>query len=119
MAEVREALDAAKDRATELQKEYDFICAVRLPPMMEAAGITSFKMDSGKGIRVQDEVFVSVKAEDFDAFKNWLIEQGDAGIIKETVHPQTLKAYVTGRIKNGEEYPEQVKISIVPKARFY
>jgi hypothetical protein len=119
MAEVREALDAAKDRATELQKEYDFICAVKLPPMMEAAGITSFKMESGKGIRVQDEVFVSLKNEDFDSFKNWLIEQGDAGIIKETVHAMTLKAYVTGRVKDGKDCPEMVKLTVVPKARFY
>jgi hypothetical protein len=120
MEEVRATLDEVTECKSALEKEYDFIRSVKIPPAMEASGFTSFRLDSGKGIRVQDEVFVSVPAADFDDFKNWLIEAGEAGIIKETVHPSTLKSFITKRIKDGKEYPaEVVKVTIVPKARFY
>ena len=120
MEEVRAQLDEATYVKTVLEKEYDFIRTVKIPPMMEASGFSSFRLESGKGVRVQDELFVSVPAERFEKFKVWLIEQGEAGIIKETVHPSTLKSFVNGRIKNGEEYPaELVNVTVVPKARFY
>lgn len=117
---LRIRLDAVTAEKAELEKEYDFLRTVIIPPKLEEAGMKSFKLESGKGIRVQDEVFVNVKAENFEAFKNWLIEQGEAGIIKETVHPSTLKSFITGRIKDGKEYPmAEVNVLVVPKARFY
>lgn len=120
MEAMRAKLDEATAIKTDLEKEYDFIRTVKIPPAMEQAGLSSFRLESGKGIRVQDELFVSVPAERFPAFKIWLIEQGEGGIIKETVHPSTLKSFINGRIKDGAEYPaEVVNVSIVPKARFY
>lgn len=120
MERVRKDLDTVKDTKTALEKEYDFLCTVKIPPAMEAAGLTAMKLESGRGVRVQDEVFVSLTSEQFSNFKDWLIEQGDASIVKETVNSSTLKAYITGRIKSGKEYPvDMVKVSIVPKARFY
>lgn len=120
MVALREELDHAKELATELQKEYDHVCIHRIPPLMESIGITSFKMDNGKGIRVQNEMYVAVNSELFDKFKSWLIEEGEAGIIKETIHPSTLKAFINGRIKDGKEYPpEIVQVTVQPKARFY
>ena len=120
MEAVRADLDEVTECKTALEKEYDFIRTVKIPPAMEASGFTSFRLESGKGIRVQDEVYVTVPVTKFDQFKFWLIEQGEGGIIKETVHPSTLKAFITGRIKNGEAYPaEVVNVSMVPKARFY
>jgi hypothetical protein len=120
MEEVRTRLDAAKEVKTELEKEYDFLCTVKIPPAMEDSGLQNFRLESGKGVRVQDEVFVSLKAGDLPPMKAWLQEQGDEAIIKETINSSTLKSYITGRIKAGKEYPaELVKVSVVPKARFF
>lgn len=120
MERVRKELDDAKDAKTALEKEYEFLCSVKIPPAMEDQGLTAMKLESGKGVRVQDEVFVSLNSDNFEDFKNWLIEQGDASLVKETINSSTLKSYITGRIKAGKEYPvAMVKVSIVPKARFY
>lgn len=120
MEEVRTRLDAAKEVKTELEKEYDFLCSVKIPPAMESEGLTNFRLASGKGIRVQDEVFVSLKGENLPTMKAWLQEQGDEAIIKETINSSTLKSYITGRIKAGKEYPlGLVSVTVVPKARFF
>lgn len=120
MEEVRKQLDTAKEVKTELEKRYDYIVSVLVPKAMEESGLTAMKLESGKGVRVQDEVFVSLNSANFEEFRNWLGEQGDASIVRETINPSTLKSYIVGRIKNGQEYPDSlIKVSIVPKARFY
>lgn len=120
MVQVRAQLDAAKAEATRLEKEYKFITAVKIPPALEESGMKNFRLASGKGIRVQDETYVSLRAENFDRFKDFLIEQGDEGIVKETIHSATLKSYITNRIKEGKEYPaDLLALSIVPTARFF
>lgn len=120
MEEVRMRLDVTKEIKTNLEKEYDFLCSVKIPPAMEESGLVNFRLESGKGVRVQDEVFVSLKAGDLPIMKAWLQEQGDEAIIKETINSSTLKSYITGRIKAGKEYPAQlVKVTVVPKARFF
>jgi hypothetical protein len=120
MEEIRAKLDDAKAAATLLEKEYDFIRTVKIPPKMEEEGLANFRLKSGRGVRVQDEVFVSLPSPNFFTFKSFLQEQGDDGIIKETINAQTLKSYITGRIKEGKEYPaELVNVTVVPKARFF
>jgi len=120
MEEVRRVLDEAKEIKTKLEKEYDFICSVKIPPALEASGLKNFRLASGKGIRVQDEVYVSLPVERFATMKIWLQERGEDAIIKESINPSTLKAFVTGRIKDGKEYPaELVNVNIIPKARFF
>lgn len=120
MVEVGQRLEAAKEIKTSLEKEYEFIRTVKIPPALDESGMKNFRLDSGKGIRVQDEVFVSLKAENFPDMKVWLQEVGDDAIIKETINPSTLKAYVTGKIKDGKEYPASlVNVTIIPKARFF
>lgn len=120
MEEVRAQLDAAKEVKTALEKRYDFLCSVKIPPAMEDSGLQNFRLESGRGVRVQDEVFVSLNAENFPPFRAWLQEQGDEAIIKETINSATLKAYIVGRIKAGKEYPmDKVKVTLVPKARFF
>lgn len=120
MAEVGARLEEAKKIKTDLEKEYDFLRTVKIPPALEESGMKNFRLASGKGIRVQDEVFVSLRAENFQDMKGWLQERGDDSIIKETINPSTLKAYITGKIKDGKEYPASlVNVSVVPKARFF
>lgn len=120
MDEVRKLLDAAKEEATRLEKCYDFIRTVKIPPLMEEQGLANFRLESGRGIRVQDELFVSLRGENFEKMKHWLQERGDASIIKETINPSTLKAYIKGKIEGMQEYPaDLVNVNIVPKARFF
>ncbi len=123
MFRVRKDLDAAAEVKTELEKRYDYICSRVLPPLMEDQELSSFRLDEefdNKGIRVQDELYASQNAENFPALREWLLEHNEEHIIKETINAGTLKSLVKECIKKGCEYPAHlIKVTVVPKARFF
>jgi hypothetical protein len=120
MEALRNILDRLKDLKTTMEKAYDKFVSYTMPQAMETEGIKSFKLPSGKGIRVQDETYVSMLVDNFPQMKTWLQDHGEDGIIKETIHPSTLKSFIIGKVGAGEEYPSDlVNIQIIPKARFY
>lgn len=120
MAEQRAELDKAAAVKTAIQKRYDYIRANVLPRAMEDADLTAFKPDGlDKGVRVQDELYVSVPAASREELHEWLQDHGHQSLVVETVNGSTLKAFVRDALKNGSEMPEMVKITIVPTARFY
>lgn len=114
-------LEAAKNKATEIQKEYDLLRRVVIPKRMEEAGVDSAKFASiSKGIRIQDEFFVSTREDQRESLYHWLRDNGEDALITETVNSSTLRAYITRRIKDGLDYPsEYVNLSVIPTARFY
>jgi hypothetical protein len=124
LGERMEVLDAkikdAEEVVSGLKKEFEHIRVILLPKRLEAEGLKNFRLASGRGITTTPEMFVSVLAGDKPAFIQWLKDSGQAGIVKEDVNPQTLKAFVKERIENAEEYPADiVKVTIIPKARFF
>lgn len=123
MFKVRQELDAATDVKSALEKRYEYICSRIIPPLMEDQELSNFRLwdeFGNKGIRVQDELFASSPAENFDALRAWLTENNEDGIIKETIHSGTLKSWVRERIKKGLEYPASlIKVTVLPKARFF
>ena len=120
-AKLNKELDEITEKKAELQNRYDFLRRAIIPKLMEDKDITSAKFSSiGRGIRIQDEFFVSSREEQREALHQWLVDHGESGLIKPTVAPSTLKAFVSRAMKDGKEYPaECVNVSIVPTARFY
>ena len=120
-AELNKELDEITEKKAALQNRYDFLRRVVLPKLMEDKDITSAKFSSiGRGIRIQDEFFVSTNEENREALHQGLVDHGESGLIRETVAPSTLKAFVSRAMKEGREYPaDHIKVSIVPTARFY
>lgn len=120
-AELNKELDDITEKKADLQKRYDFLRRAVIPKLMEDKDITSAKFSSiGRGIRIQDEFFVSSREDQREALYQWLTDHGEAGLIKPTVAPSTLKAFVSRAMKEGNEYPADcVNVSIVPTARFY
>jgi len=120
-AELNKELDEITEKKAALQNRYDFLRRVIIPKLMEDKDITSAKFSSiGRGIRIQDEFFVSSNEDSREALHQWLVDHGESGLIKETVAPSTLKAFVSRAMKEGREYPADfIKVSIVPTARFY
>lgn len=114
-------LDEISEKKTELQKRYDFLRRVVIPKLMDDKDITSAKFSNiGRGIRIQDEFFVSSGEENREALHQWLADHNESQLIKEVVAPSTLKAFVSRAMKEGREYPADfVKVTIVPTARFY
>lgn len=120
MEECKSELDELAAKKTEKQKEYDFLRRIKLPKLMEDQGIDKMKPDGGRGVRIQDELFVSVRKENQESLKQWLIENGFEQLIQETVNSSSLKGFINNCIKAGQDYPEDiVKVTLVPTARFY
>ena len=82
-----------------------------IPSFMKAYEIESFKA-ADLDVSVEEQVFARIPVEKKkDAFQ-WLRDHNEAGMIKEelvtSVHPQTLKAWVRGKLKEGAELPEDL-----------
>lgn len=120
MEAVRAELDAAKDKKTQLQKQYDYIVKNVMPRKMEEAGVSSFKLVSGKGIRINDDMYVSSRKDQQPDLFQWLNDNGSGDMIIETVNASSLKAFVKTCIKEGREYPSDlINVKPVQEARFY
>jgi hypothetical protein len=114
-------IDDLAEKKADKQNRYDFLRRAVIPKLMEDKDITSAKFSNiGRGIRIQDEFFVSSREEQREQLYQWLIDHGEADLIKPTVAPSTLKAFVSRAMKEGKEYPsDHVNVTIVPTARFY
>ena len=75
-SEVKELEEQLKAK----KKEFNKISQDLIPSSMLEVGMTSFQLDSGEHVSFQEEVSVSVK--DYDAFYEFLEEQGDDALMK-------------------------------------
>lgn len=100
---------------SEIKQQYDDIRHNMLPQAMATAGLVSdsgtgkFSMQDGSTVSLRNTVHSSVKATDKERFHAWLRSQGLGDIIREAVHPQTLKAFVREQLEEGNELPEYVQ----------
>lgn len=119
--QLNKELEEITEKKTEIQNRYDFVRRAIIPRLMEDKDITSAKFSNiGRGVRIQDEFFVSSREDQREALYQWLVDHGEADMIKPTVNSSTLKAFVSRAMKEGKEYPaDHVNVSIVPTARFY
>lgn len=78
-----------------------------LPAAFDRAGVKSLTLEE-EGYRVTSTATPSVSFVDSEAGLAWLRANGQEGLIKEGVAPQTLKAFAKDRISNGEDLPEDV-----------
>jgi len=132
----KDRIDAAKAL---IEAEYDYLTA-KLPEVMTNEGLTKFSIvvpDSEdpdgieKRIRFQEEINVSATQESGAAARiiDILKDSGNAGLVKETVAPATLKKFVGDLRKKGETgMPDPVLMQMLDagmtltardRARFY
>ena len=122
-------LDAVSRTKAMLESEKEFL-RTKLAEKMAAEGVDKFGVN-GKRIRVQEELFVSVPAERQEIVIQTLKDTGNGDVVKETVHPSTLKSLVKqmrDRAKESEGLPDPTLASLldagvalraVDMARFY
>jgi len=106
-----------------------------LPELMREVQLQSITMDSGEVIEIVDEVSCGITDERKSAAHNWLIDNGFGGLIKtevvakfgkgeyqaalacanqigglvmESVHASTLKAFVKEQMKAGKNLPNDL-----------
>lgn len=115
-----------KDRIAELEKKVNKEIALLeqsiIPGIMVDQGYETGQKVPLKGagtVTLDVEVFPYVYKANEAEFYEWLRKRGDDGLLKETVHPQTLKKWASGVIEDGEDYPEHLmRITTVDVVKF-
>lgn len=111
---LKEQIDKLDEEKKQLTARYDEIRSVQLPEAMAQAGLVNesgqgkFSLSDGSTIYLRSDVRAHVRKADEGLFHNWLRSNGHGDLIKETVHPQTLKAFIREQIENGASVPDFV-----------
>lgn len=105
MVAAEKVLERIRGEKAEAEAVYEYL-RTKLPGRMEEEGVTKLTVsedDKERRIRVQEEIFVSATQESGAAERviEVLKTSGNGGLVKETVAPATLKAFV-GRIRKVE-----------------
>lgn len=108
MVSVRAELDEAKQKATDLQNLYDHIRIKVLPNKMEDFGTTTMKITGVGRLTITADIYAGIVPGKTELAYNWLDENGHADLIKDYVHPSTLKAFLKEQLKAGEILPDDL-----------
>jgi hypothetical protein len=112
-AEIDELEDARKAR----QARYDEIRKRALPEAMRAGGLLTrdgrggFTLANGAKVHTRGEIYVAVAAADKPGVIQALKDQGHGDLVKEEVHPGTLKAWVKEQQEAGAPIPAGIKVT--------
>lgn len=104
-------LERMTAKLKEVQEEFRKLDMETLPQAMLDTGMKSIALVDGTSVQVIDKVAASIsKKNQAEAFE-WLRENGHGPLIKvpepkESVHPQTLLAFVNEQLRNGIPLPE-------------
>lgn len=109
---LREKHEDMKAKAAEVWREVDYLRFEALPEALEEAGLDT-ALITGVG-RISTRVEASVKTNDKDALRAWLIEVGAEGLLTETVNSSSLKAFIMNRIRDGGDLPGEGVIEFKP-----
>jgi len=107
MAKIREQKDALDEELKGTSREYEYLSKVRIPEAFDNDGIKNMNVEGLGRISLRPDIYASVKAGTKQAAYTWLSDIGSGDLIQDTVNPSTLKAFLKGRIKSGEDIPEE------------
>ena len=121
------ALKEANDAVTEAElllketgKKYDD-AFLKMHEYLVATGKSASAEYPGIGkVRLEDGPFIpSIKKEDTDNLKAYLVGIGRGDMVKETVNHGTLKTFVNDMLDRGEKLPDFINVYKEPKLKQY
>lgn len=101
-------LEVAKAETSAIQKEFDNLRQVIIPDEMDTAGISSVNFPGIGRLTLTADLFAGIQPEQQQAAYQWLRDNGHADLIKDYVHPSTLKAFIKELMERGENLPEEI-----------
>lgn len=101
-------LEAAKEECSSIQKVFDTLRQVTIPDEMDSAGISSANFPGIGRLTLTADLFAGIQPEQQQAAYQWLQENGHGDLIKDYVHPSTLKAFIKELMEGGEILPEAI-----------
>jgi len=117
LRELKDEKEKLGEEEKRINIEISQIETLKLPEMMESAGITSFKVPGIGSVSIRNETYVSVLAENRPQLYAELRASGNGDLITEQVNPQTLKSWVKENLEAGNEVPDVVKVTYVKEAK--
>lgn len=101
-------MEEAKAEVSAIQKAFDTLRQVTIPDEMEAAGISSANFPGIGRLTLTPDLFAGIQPKQQHAAHHWLFAKGHGDLIKDYVHPSTLKAFIKELLENGESLPEEL-----------
>tara|TARA_S200002703_G_scaffold160031_1_gene176212 strand:+ start:2873 stop:3280 length:408 start_codon:yes stop_codon:yes gene_type:complete len=112
--ELKGDIDVLESKLKELRAEYDGIRKRDLPQLLEEQGIEGVKLEGIGTLSLTDDLYANVPASQRGHLNEWLTEQGESDLIVPTVHSSTLKAFIKGRIEQGQSLPPDDVVKVTP-----
>lgn len=103
MQALKTEIDDLKEVLAEKQKRYDQLRRHEIPDAMDALGVDKITFEGIGTVFTTPQLQVSVR--DMPMVVEKLKEMGHEEMVKETVHPSTLKAFIKELVQEGEEVP--------------
>lgn len=101
-------LEAAKEECSSIQKVFDTLRQVTIPDEMDSAGISSANFPGIGRLTLTADLFAGIQPEQQQAAYFWLQQNGHGDLIKDYVHPSTLKAFIKELMEGGIILPEAI-----------
>jgi hypothetical protein len=108
MVRLREQKDNAEEHAKAIAREYEFITKTAIPEKFAEDGIKNINVEGIGRVQLRADIYASVKSGAKEQAYAWLSDVGSGDLIQPSVPPSTLKAFLKGRLKAGEDIPEEL-----------
>lgn len=116
MYDLKAEKDQLEERLGVLNSRYDNLSKTILPQIMDDMEQDKVSIKGVGTVYLQAEVQASIPSVESEAAIAWLKKNGHGDIVKETVHPGTLKAWTKEQISTGGKLAPQIKVHQFMKA---
>lgn len=117
MNKKRKELEAADERATALQIQFDQMRIDVIPDEMKKAGIETVRVVGVGNVVIGEDMWTHVPADRRQDLHDWMRKNKLGDLITETVNSSTLKAWIKERKEKGGDLPPGDVVVITPYKR--
>lgn len=117
LRDLKDRKDVLELELKEVNKRIRALSEQEIPEYMDENEIDKISIDGVGTVFLKTKVYANVKADDLNGFFEWLRDNGNGDIIKETVHPSTLNAFAKEQLSEGKELPDMLSARLYPTAQ--
>lgn len=105
---LKDNIETVKIVETTLGKYHDSIRKHKLPDLMIEQDIKGMVVDGVGRVSLVDDMYASIKSNKQSEAHQWLDDHGHGDLIRESVHPSSLKALMKSKMKEGDDIPDDI-----------
>lgn len=117
LATLRDRKDVLEEELKAVNKEKDELENEIIPRLMDDSEVINIKIDGVGTLFTKSEVYAYIRVDDTARAHSWLQRSGNGGIIKETIHHATLKAWAKEQLEEGVQIPDIFNVKPYRKAQ--